>query len=182
MIRKILKICFWSVGPILLLCLICRYNCHHRTASDYKRVFDKLDLCLPEVKEVESVNNYDRGASRWDCLEYYIQFESPLSEKMVKCLERRAKRRLNNWFRENRQTCVVYTYVSEREWKSDMFFLKCQIIDDIESDNDSAYIEYHIDEDEAFFDILGIGLLILGMLFGLFIYGIVSSISSINNN
>ena len=117
MFRKIFKICFWSIGPILLVCLIFRCNYHHRIASDYNRVLDKMNLSLPSVKHVETSNNYDRGASRWDCLEYYIQFESPLPERTIKQLERRAQRSLNNWFREDRQSCIVYTYVSEREWQ-----------------------------------------------------------------
>ena len=111
MIRKIFKICFWSIGPILLVCLIFRCNYHHRIASDYNRVLDKMNLSLPEVKHVEASDNYDRGASRWDCLEYYIQFESPLPERTIKQLERRTQRSLNNWFREDRQSCIIYTYV-----------------------------------------------------------------------
>ena len=117
MFRKIFKICFWSIGPILLVCLIFRCNYHHRIASDYNRVLDKMNLSLPSVKHVEASDNYDRGASRWDCLEYYIKFESPLPERTIKLLERRTQRSLNNWFREDRQSCIVYTYVSEREWQ-----------------------------------------------------------------
>ena len=180
MVRKILKICFWSVGPMLLLCLIFRCNYHHRTASDYKRVFDKLNICLPAVRNVEASDNYDRGASRWDCHEYHIDFDEPLSQRCVNQLERRARIKTNNWFSENRQTCIIYTYVSERKWESDLFFLKCHIVDDLESENDSAYIEYYIDEDEALFNIILIGLVIFGMMLFYLMYGIISSIRSIN--
>ena len=182
MFRKIFKICFWSIGPILLVCLIFRCNYHHRIASDYNRVLDKMNLSLPSVKHVEASDNYDRGASRWDCLEYYIKFESPLPERTIKLLERRTQRSLNNWFREDRQSCIVYTYVSEREWKSDLFFLKGQIVKDLEYENDSAYIEYHIDEDEALFNFIFIGLVIAGMLMGLFLYAIISSFRSVREN
>ena len=182
MVRKILKMCFWALGPILLLFLIVRCNYHHRTASDYERVFEKLNVCLPDVKDVEAFDNYDRGASRWDCLEYNIQFDSPLPEKTVRQLERKVRRRQGNWFKESGPTCVVYTYVSEKEWESDLFFLKCQILDDLESDKDSAYIEYYIDEDEAVFNFILIALLVFGMLFGLLIYGVVSAVSSAKND
>ena len=65
---------------------------------------------------------------------------------------------------------------------SDLFFLKCQIVEDFEYENDSAYIEYHIDEDEALFNFIFIGLVIAGMLMGLFLYAIISSFRSVREN
>ena len=62
---------------------------------------------------------------------------------------------------------MLYTYRSEESWESDAFFYHCDIIDDLEEDNDCMYIEYYVDEDEVIFNILKyFGLILLwGIIF-----------------
>ena len=127
-----------------------------------KKIIDNLHVKLPDIADVESWDNYDRGASRWDCLEHVITFATPLSEKTIKQLERKAARSWNKWYRECRQTSMLYTYRSEESWDSDAYFYQCVIVDDLEKENDYLYIEYYIDEDEVIFSILKyLGLIIL---------------------
>jgi hypothetical protein len=159
---KIIKAIFIIIGCYLAYCLVFRSNHHHSTASDYHKIIRKLHVNLPDIADVESWDNYDRGASRWDCLEHKIKFATPLSEKTIMQLDRKAARPWNKWYRECRQTSVLYTYCSEESWESDAYFYHCDIIDDLEGDNDCLYIEYCIDEDEVLFNILKyLGLIIL---------------------
>lgn len=158
----IVRSAFIITGLIMLYCLFFRTDYHHRTAEDYQRIIHKLHVYLPEVSEVESSNNYDRGASRWDCFEHKIKFAIPLPEVSIKQLEKMAARSWNKWYRADRQSSVLYVYRSEDEWESDAFFYQCIIENDLIEDSDSLYIEYYIDEDEVVFNILKyIGLLLV---------------------
>jgi hypothetical protein len=164
--QKIIDYVFLAVGIFLVFGLVFRNNYHHKTASDYQRIIKKLHITLPEISDVESSDNYDRGASRWDCLEHTIKFAAPLPEKTTKRLDRKATRSWkcpwNKWYRDCRQSSVFYIYRSEKEWESDSYFYQCIIEDDLIEDNDSIYIEYYIDEDEVLFNVLKyIGLLII---------------------
>ena len=49
-----------------------------------------------DIAEVDSWDNYDRGTSRWDCLEHKIKLATPLSEKTINQLERKATRSWND--------------------------------------------------------------------------------------
>lgn len=164
---KLIKTIFIILGCYLAFCLVFRTNYHHRTAADYQKIINTLHVNLPDIASVESCDNYDRGASRWDCLEHLITFATPLSEKTIIQLERKAARSWNKWYKECRQTSMLYTYRSKESWESDAFFYHCDIIDDLEEDNDCMYIEYYVDEDEVIFNILKyFGLILLwGIIF-----------------
>lgn len=164
---KLIKTIFIIIGCYLVYCLVFRSNYHHCTAADYQKIINNLHVNLPDIADVDSWDNYDRGASRWDCLEHKITFSTPLSEKTIKQLERKAARSWNKWYRECRQTSMLYTYRSAKTWDSDAYFYQCVIVDDLEKDNDHLYIEYYIDEDEVIFSILKyLGLIILwGIVF-----------------
>lgn len=160
--RKIIRAIFIIIGCYLCYCLVFRTNYHHSTAADYQKLINKLRVNLPDIADVESWDNYDRGASRWDCLEHKITFTTPLQERTIKQLERKAARIWNKWYRECRQTSVLYTYRSEKSWESDEYFYQFVIVDDLVEHNDYLYVEYYIDEDEVIFNILKyIGLIIL---------------------
>lgn len=163
--RKTIRVIFIIIGCYLAFCLVFRSNYHHRTAADYQKIINKLHVNLPDIAEVDSWDNYDRGTSRWDCLEHKIKLATPLSEKTINQLERKAARSWNKWYRECCQTSMLYTYRSEESWESDEYFYHCDIVDDLEGDNDYMYIEYYIDEDEVLFNVLKyIGLLILWLI------------------
>ena len=159
---KVVRSLFIVAGLIIVYCMFFRVDYHHRTAADYERIVKKLHVDLPEVSELESSDNYDRGASRWDCLEYWVKFAGPLPQKTIKQLDRKTTRSWNKWYRDCRQSSVFYVYRSEIEWESDSYFYQCIIEDDLMEDNDSMYIEYYIDEDESLFNILKyLGLLLV---------------------
>ena len=133
--RKTIRVIFIIIGCYLPYCLVFRSNYHHCTAADYQKIINKLHVNLPDIADVDSWDNYDRGASRWDCLEHKIKLVNPLSEKTINQLERKAARSWNKWYRECCQTSMVYTYRSEESWESDAYFYHCDIVDDLEGDN-----------------------------------------------
>lgn len=169
---RIIKWMFLILGIVLISTLCYRYRYHHRVASDYERFLNSLRIDLPKVAEAESWDNYDRGASRWDCLEHVIRFENSLSDKTVTKLDRLCERN-RRWSKEENPNGTIYEYRSEREWNSDLYFFSCRLQDD------KAWIEYYIDEDEGLFIILLPFLLIALALFGLVIWLLVSVIINI---
>ena len=62
--RKTIRVIFIIIGCYLPYCLVFRSNYHHRTAADYQKIINKLHVNLPEIADVDSWDNYDRGASR----------------------------------------------------------------------------------------------------------------------
>lgn len=142
--RKTLKLIVIITGIALLVVPFLFMKHHHRTASDYKKVLKVVDVELPEIIEVQYADNYDRGASRWDCLEYFLRFESNLPESTIQEIERRCEKD-SHWTKDDTGKRTFYEYRSEPEWTSDLYFLSCRIYED------SAWIEYYIDEDEGIF-------------------------------
>ena len=120
---RIIKWMFLVLGIVLISTLCYRYRYHHRVASDYERFLNSLRIDLPKVAEAESWDNYDRGASRWDCLEHVIRFENSLSDKTVTKLDRLCERN-QRWSKEENPNGTIYEYRSEREWNSDLYFFK----------------------------------------------------------
>ena len=90
--RKTVKLILIITGIALLVVPFFFMKHHHSTASDYKKVLKVVDVELPEIIEVQYTDNYDRGASRWDCLEHFLRFESSLSESTIQELERRCEK------------------------------------------------------------------------------------------
>jgi hypothetical protein len=142
--RNTIKLLLIIIGIVLLVVPFFFMRYHHRTAADYKKVMKVVDVQLPEIIEVQSWDNYDRGASRWDCLEHYLRFERSLPENTIQELERRCEKD-SHWTKDETGKRIFYEYSSEPEWTSDLYFLSCRIYED------SARIEYYIDEDEGIF-------------------------------
>lgn len=143
------------ISPLLLM------NNHHRTAADYKKVLRQIKVELPNASKVESWDNYDRGASRWDCLEHLIEFETKLPGKTVEKLEKLCATN-RHWYKHDDGKRIYYEYRSEREWNSDLYFLSCRI------QEDQAMIEYYIDEDEGLFVIV-IYILLIFLVIAVFV-------------
>lgn len=168
--RKILKSIFIVIGVVLLYGLFFRSNYHHRTAADYEKIISKLHVKLPPISQTESWDNSDRGASRWDCHEYLITFDEEYSDRTVKKFERRCKSN-KHWEKElDDFDNPIYVYRSEPEWESDTYFYTCRF------ENKKCHIEYYIDEDEAVFNVLIFGTLLLLWLIVLAISSLVRSI------
>ena len=143
---KILKAILLIFVCFLGSCLVFQNNNHQSIdtiVADYPRAIKKLHINLPDIADVYSYYNSYRGVSGWKCSGHKITFISPLLERTIKQLERKAKRRWNKWYRECQQKDILYIYAS----KKDTYLYRCTIIDDLEGDNDCLYIEYFIDEE-----------------------------------
>ena len=151
--RKIVNAIMLIIGFVIAFNLFFMSNYHHRRASDCDRLLKGFRLNLPAIADSEAYDNYDRGASRWDCHEYYIRFEQDYSERTIKRFERRCKYN-KHWTKVYYNDLIVYVYFSEPEWKSDRYFYKCYF------EEGKCKIEYYIDEDEAIFNILIYGALL----------------------
>ena len=142
--RKTVKLILIITGIALLVVPFFFMNRHHKIAADYKKVLKVVDVELPEIIEVQYTDNYDRGASRWDCLEHFLRFECSLPESTIQELESRCEKD-SRWTKDDTGKRTFYEYTSEQEWRSDLYFLSCRIYEDY------AWIEYYIDEDEGIF-------------------------------
>lgn len=143
---KILKAILLIFVCFLGSCLVFQNNNHQSIdtiVADYPRAIKKLHINLPDIADVYSYYNRYRGVSGWKCSGHKITFTSPLPERTIKQLERKAERRWNKWYRECQQKDILYIYAS----KKDTYLYRCTIIDDLEGDNDCLYIEYFIDEE-----------------------------------
>lgn len=170
--RKITILVF-TIGILLLIITPFFFmNHHHNTAADYERVLRIVDIELPDIAEVQSWDNYDRGASRWDCLEHALRFKMPLQESTIEELERRCTTN-SHWRKDMSGNKIFYEYTSEPEWKSDLYFISCRIYED------GARIEYYIDEDEGIFCILIQFLVVFLGVVGFVVWLLVMAISKI---
>ena len=172
--RKTVKLILIIIGIALLVVPFFFMNRHHKIAADYKKVLKVVDVELPEIIEVRYTDNYDRGASRWDCLEHFLRFEGSLSESTIQELESRCEKDLH-WTKDDTGKRTFYEYTSEPEWRSDLYFLSCRIYEDY------AWIEYYIDEDEGIFCFLLPILTIFLTFFGFLLWLSVKVVLSIFN-
>ena len=162
--RKIVNTVMLVIGFVLAFHLLFLSNYHHRRAADRDRLLRRFCLNLPMISDVESYDNYERGASRWDCHEYYITFEKEYSDRTIKRLERRCKSN-KHWTKElDDYNNPIYVYQSELEWNSDTYYYVCRF------ENNKCQIEYYIDEDEATFNVLIYGAL---LLLWLIVFGVI---------
>ena len=172
---KVFRCSLVLTGAIAVIMLCIGFNYHHRIASDYKKVLRRINVELPRVTDVESWDNYDRGASRWDCLEHIIKFEECLSTRTISKLERLCVVD-KHWTKHHDGDKTIYVYQSEPVWKSDLYFMSCRICED------NARIEYYIDEDEGIFCILVIFVMICITIVGLIIWGVAKIMAKVFEN
>ena len=93
---KILKAILLIFVCFLGSCLVFQNNNHQSIdtiVADYPRAIKKLHINLPDIADVYSYYNRYRGVSGWKCSGHKITFTSPLPERTIKQLERKAERR-----------------------------------------------------------------------------------------
>lgn len=169
--RKIVNAVLLLVGFITLFNLSVMSNYHHRRAGNIDRLLHEFCLGLPEVADADSSDNYDRGASRWDCHEYWVTFDEEYSDRTIRKFERRCRSN-THWEKElDDYNNPIYVYRSEPEWQSDTYFYTCRF------ENGKCQIEYYIDEDEATFNVLIYGAL---LLLWLIVFGVISLVRTVN--
>ena len=116
---------------------------HHELARDPNNIEKILKLYLPDIKHVDSEDNMDRGASRWDYYGHDIQFCETLSEDCIRELERRCVEDAKHWKKNDETGCFIY--VDENYDEYSVYCCVC---------SEHASLQYDIDEDEEIWSFL----------------------------
>ena len=100
----------------------------------------KVDL--PEIVEVESEDNLDRGSSRWDVYTHRVQFGDTLSEESIKKLEWLCRTDGEHWMKNAEEG--YYRYTAEGG-VDELYAIDCVLY------HDHAHWDYTVDESEGIF-------------------------------
>ena len=143
---------------------------HHDLARDPYAIERIVKVDLPEILEVESEDNLDRGASRWDVYTHRVQFGDTLSEESIKELDRLCHNDSLHWQKNTEER--YYRYTAEGG-VDELYAIDCEI------HHDYAYLTYTVDESEGVFFFVAILLCAYLMLLwgvALIVIGIVKRI------
>ena len=140
-----LKIYRWAwltliaVTIVTIAVLVIRTS-HHDLAAAPDNIEKIVKVDLPEIASVESENNLDRGASRWDTYIHSGQFTEELSEESIKAIEELCVADRSHWCKEEE----YYTYF-DRGDIDDLYLVTCIIY------HDHFKLTYEVDESEGIF-------------------------------
>ena len=109
-----LKIYRWAwfaliVVTIATIAVLVIRTSHHDLAAAPDNIEKIVKVDLPEIASVESENNLDRGASRWDTYIHSGQFAEELSEETIKAIEKLCVADRSHWCKEEE----YYAYVKD---------------------------------------------------------------------
>lgn len=140
-----LKIYRWAwltliaVTIVTIAVLVIRTS-HHDLAAAPDNIEKIVKVDLPEITSVESENNLDRGASRWDTYNHSGQFTEELSEESIKAIEELCVADRSHWCKEEE----YYAYF-DRGGIDDLYLVTCIIY------HDHFKLTYEVDESEGIF-------------------------------
>jgi hypothetical protein len=115
---------------------------HHDLAADPNNIESIIGVDLPDIAFVESENNLDRSASRWDVFEHRGDFIYKLSEETIMTLDDLCKTDSLHWRKVQGRS--VYSYYDEGGIDG-LYHVFCLI------SHDGFTITYEIDESEGIF-------------------------------
>lgn len=118
---------------------------HHKLGANPERLLKKLKVELPEVQSIESSDNFDRGASRFDCYNHTVRFVEPLPVSTIAELEELCNKD-DRWETEPTAENVWYYYGDSG--RGDLYMYSCNIYRDV------VYLEYCVDEFEGGFKLM----------------------------
>ena len=173
--KKASKIYLWAcvvivVAAIVAVVAVMVIPSHHDLARDPYAIECIVKVDLPEIVEVESEDNLDRGSSRWDVYTHNVQFGDTLSEESIKKLEQRCHTDSQHWQKNYEE--AYYRYTAEGG-VDELYAIDCVLY------HDHAHLTYTVDESEGIFlfvafYLCGYLLLLLGVV--LIVIGIVKRI------
>ena len=162
---KALKIYGWAwvvliVATIITVVVMAIRTSHHDLAKDPNNIEKIVKVDLPDIAFVESENNLDRSASRWDIFEHRGKFICELSEETTTTLDNLCQTDSLHW--RKAQDRSVYSYYDEGGVDG-LYHVFCLI------SNDGFTINYEVDESEGIFALMSLAI----VYFILFKWGIV---------
>ena len=146
--KRAFKIYKWAWVCLLTITAITAmiaHPTHHNLAQNPNKVDKIVHVDLPDLTNIESEDNLDRGASRWNYFEHSADFEHPLTAKTIKKLDKLCKTDSEHWSKDKSEGCYIY---SDAGGIDDLYSVSCYIY------NDHVYIYYIIDETEGIFVII----------------------------
>ncbi len=143
--KKASKIYLWAwavfgVAAIVAVVVAMVIPSHHDLARDPYAIERIVKVDLPEIVEVGSEDNLDRGASRWDVYTHRVQFGEALSEESIKKLDRLCRTDSLHWQKNHEEG--YYRYTAEGG-VDELYAIDCEI------HRDHAYMDYTVDESEG---------------------------------
>ena len=173
--KKASKIYLWAwavfgVAAIVAVVVAMVIPSHHDLARDPYAIERIVKAELPEIVEVESRDNLDRGSSRWDMYAHRVQFGEALSEESIKKLEQRCHTDSLHWQKNHEEG--YYRYTAEGG-VDELYAIDCEI------HHDHAHWDYMVDESEGILLFVAIYLCVqLMLLWGvvLIVVGVVKRI------
>lgn len=164
-------LCAWTVAYFLYIGIIA-WPSLHKQACNPNRIESLVDLRLPDILEVKSDDNLDRGASRFDHYVHDIKFVEDISEECIEEMERRCQMDSKHW---SKNKALGYYFYVDSGGIDSLYEVSCVIY------RDHAHIEYMISEDEGIF-----GIMALCVLYGILILwgvvlGIVAAVRKFRN-
>ena len=150
--RKALKIYGWAwvaliAATIVTFAVMIIYPSHYELAADPYSIEKIVKVDLPDIAFVESENNLDRSASRWDIFEHRGKFICELTEETTTTLDNLCQTDSLHW--RKAQDRSVYSFYDEGGIDG-LYNVFCLI------SNDGFTTLYEIDEDEGLFILLPI--------------------------
>ena len=132
---------------------------HHDRARDPHAIEKIVKLDLPDIAQVESEDNMDRGTSRWDLYVHRGRFSESLSVESIEIMETLCLADSVHWSKNESEGCYVY---NDEGGIDELYSVSCSIY------ADRFVTSYFVDESEGIFGILllllvGSVLLVVGL-------------------
>ena len=145
--KKIWRIYAWAWAVVVALILVtavvmAMVPSHHDLARDPYTIERVVEVDLPEIVQVESEDNLDRGTSRWDVYTHQGQFGEPISKESIDKLDRLCQTDSEHWRRDEEKGYYQYT---DEGGVDDLYEVSCTLY------ADHFVVGYTVDESEGLF-------------------------------
>jgi hypothetical protein len=141
---KIYRLTWVAVISATLLTIVVMivHESHHELAEDSNNLEKIVKVDLPDIESCESINNLDRGSSRWDIFGHRGKFVNELSDETIMILDDLCLTDSLHWRKAVGKN--VYSYYDEGGIDG-LYHVFCLI------SHDGFTITYEIDESEGIF-------------------------------
>ena len=144
---KIYRLTWVAVISATLLTIVVMivHESHHELAEDSNNLEKIVKVDLPDIESCESINNLDRGSSRWDIFEHRGKFVNELSDETIMILDDLCLTDSLHWRKAVDRS--VYSYYDDGGLDG-LYGVFCLI------SKEGFTIDYEVDESEGLFVIL----------------------------
>ena len=132
-------VCLLTATAITAL-VMAIFPSHHKLAKNPAKVDKVVGVDLPELTNIQSTNNLDRTASRWDWYSHSAEFTEPLSAKTIAKLDELCETDSCHWYKYNTVDCYMY---HDTGGIDELYGVECAMY------KDHVNISYSVDECEG---------------------------------